>query len=173
MSMRSTTLLAAATTTGLLVLSGCSGPQRHTFDAAEVAITYAFVDGSVAPEYHRSFTLAVEAGTGTLVVDVYGEELHRAEAAIDQGAVEDLLASYADGDLDRAFDPEDSADGCTGGSTFILRIEDQSSGVIESTDIYRCLSNDESMAELRRATDPLVAHFDIEDLTDGRYRLGG
>lgn len=137
------------------------------FDPATTSVVYAFTDSSVPPNYHRSFTLEVRDGQGTVVVTAYGDELDRAEAEVDPAAVEALLSAYSSGELERAFDPESSDDGCTGGRTHVLSIDDGHEQV--STEVLRSQRNEQAEAELVRATADLLEPFDIATLTDGRY----
>lgn len=168
---------AAAVLAAVALLSACGSSSTatdepdetgHAFDSADTTVEFVFIDSSVAPEYHRSFTLTVVDGTGTVVVDVYGDETTREEAGVDPGAVADLLAAYRDGELDAAFEDVRDDDGCSGGTTFELTLDDGRERA--ATSVYRCGGvNDELAETLATAVAPLLDAFDIVALTDGRY----
>lgn len=170
--MKSRALLAAAAVLATAaVAGGCSAEPAHQFDPAATTIVYEFTDSSVPPEYHRSFTLTVEGGIGTIVVGTYDEETARDEQEVSSAVVEDLVAAYNAGDLADVFDvklPDDN--GCGGGQTFELTFDDGSEEA--STTIYRCSDESEEPAlALAAVADPLLDPFDIDTLTEGRYRL--
>lgn len=154
-----------------ILLAGCSGPglgQQHDFDGDATTITFRFRDGSVPPEYHRSFTLTVVDGEGTVVVDVYGEEHEPVTAPVDPAAVDALLTAYREGELDDAFEPQQESD-CVGGGTVALTFADADAEV--STSITPCTDEQQALAQqLRDAVAPLLAEFDIATLTEDRYR---
>lgn len=170
MFLRRAIIATGAAAAAVLVLSGCVGtPDTKPTDVADAEITYSFTDSSVPPQYHRSFTLTVENGVGTLVVSAYGDELSRTEEQIDQKLIDDLFAQYRAGDLDDVFDPNSGDDGCAGGTTYALELE-SADDEQATTSIYVCGGDSKELAaELRAATDPIVNTFDIEELTEGRY----
>lgn len=139
------------------------------FTIDDTTITYRFTDSSVPPENHRSFTLTIVDGIGTLVVDSYGDTLDTRAQPIDEAALDDLLTSYRDGELEEAFTPETVEPGCAGGTTVALTLTDGST--TDETSLYRCQANDEQARQLIEAMAPIVGHFDIADLTDGRYTV--
>lgn len=171
------TTTAAAFAVALLA-TGCDPelPQpdpapEHQFAPADTTITYAFTDSSVPPEYHRSFVLTVTGGVGTVVVDSYDEEMARDEQEVSAAVVEGLIDAYNEGDLTDVFEPDLPDDeGCAGGQTFALTLEDAEEEA--STTIYRCADGSEELAlALAEAAGPLLEVFDIGALTEDRYRL--
>ncbi len=52
-------------------------------DTAIATVVYEFHDSSVAPEYHRSYTVTVTAGSATVVVDSYGDVIAQDTQPID------------------------------------------------------------------------------------------
>lgn len=170
MFLRRTIMATAAAAAAVLVLSGCGGtPDPKPTDVADAEITYSFTDSSVPPQYHRSFTLTIENGVGTLVVSAYGDELSRTEEQIDHKLIDDLFAQYRAGDLDDVFHPNTGDDGCAGGTTYALELE-SADDEHAATSIYSCGSDSEKLAaKLREAADPIVNTFDIEELTERRY----
>lgn len=143
--------------------------EELAFDPTTVKIDYIYTDSSIPPEYHRSFSLTIEDGVGTVVVDVYGDEVDRAEADIDVAAIEELIRAYSDGELAHAFDPEEYLEGCTGGTRHQLSFDDGTTS--DATDFIRCQTNDDAVAELETATSAVLEPFDIGTLTEGRYTL--
>lgn len=142
---------------------------EHQLDATNTTITYAFTDSSVDPSYHRSFTLTVEGGVGTIVIDAYGDELARDEQEVSSAVVEDLIDAYNTGELAGVFGWEAADDEvCDGGRTFELTLEDDAERAEAS--LYECGGdNADHLAALTDAADPLLDGFDIESLTEGRY----
>ncbi|WP_420114140.1 hypothetical protein [Pseudactinotalea sp.] len=174
---------AASVLAAVALATGCgpgpSGPDpsttseslapEHQFDPAATTITYAFTDSSVPPEYHRSFTLTVEGGVGTIVVDSYGDETARDEQEVSSAVVEDLVDAYNAGELAGVFGWE-AADGggCDGGRTFALALENDTE-VAEASLLQCAGDNADLLQALTDAADPLLDAFDIESLTEGRY----
>lgn len=151
------------------LLAGCSGGGPvATFDPAATTITYSFTDSSVPPEYHRSFDLTIADGTGTVVVRTYDEEVAREEAAVDPAAVNELVTAYNDGDLSEVFATPEDDDGCTGGTGVAIVLDDGEHQ--DEAELYVCDdANTEAATQLRTAVAPLLAAFDIEEVTEGRY----
>ncbi len=92
---------ALFTAMGLVVAAaGCGDDGPAEPDAAHAQLTYHYQDSSVPPEYHRSYTLeltgADDGAHGELVVDSYGDELHRVDVDVEpdvwEAAVTDLAA---------------------------------------------------------------------------------
>lgn len=159
----------------LAAATGCDGGGSpvpdHQFSATDTTITYAFTDSSVPPEYHRSFVLTIVDGVGTVVVDSYGDETASDEQEVSSAAVEGVIDSYNAGELSGVFNPDLPDDeGCAGGQTFALTLEDATEEA--STSIYRCddASEDAALA-LAEAASPLLEDFDISALTEDRYRF--
>lgn len=151
--------------------AGATEP-RHEFLSADTTITYRFTDSSVPPEYHRSFVLTIAGGVGTVVVDSYGQETARDEQEVSDAVVQDFLTEYHEGGLDEIFEadiPED--DGCAGGTTVALTLEDAE--VTEAISIYRCGTDEGERAAIAmmEATLPLLGPFDMPGLTEDRYSV--
>ncbi len=163
---RAAVLLCAALT--LVAACGVDDPKREEsagLDPASTTVEFVFTDASVPPEHHRSFTLTVADGTGTVVVDAYGDEIDRDERPVDDEAVTELVEAFNSGDLDAAFDTE-GAD-CDGGTSLELTLDDGDTR--ESTEVDDCGGGSRAADDLRAAVAGLLASFDIAELTDGRY----
>lgn len=95
--------VAAAAIVGILALTdsgdttdrggGWIGPIN-----GEPQVVYEYHDASVAPEYHRSYTLTVWQGAARLVVDSYGDNIHDVTLPVDdalwQRSLDASLAYY-------------------------------------------------------------------------------
>jgi hypothetical protein len=116
-------VLTAATTTGLA--AGCGdddddGPDDVAL-SDDAQITYHFGDSSVPPEFHRSYTLTIDATEVHAVVDSYGDVL--------EDVTEELPAEVWDGLVAGAgtvalLDPSDDDEGCAGGTSREIEITD-------------------------------------------------
>lgn len=143
------------------------GTEAEPADLSDHTLTFTFTDSSVPPENHRSFTLTLENGIATVVVDSYGDTLETRALPVDEDAIKALFDLYRNGGLEEAFTAEDPDPGCVGGTTVTLNLSDGQTS--DETRIYRCQGNDEESEQLRQAMAPIISHFDIEALTDGRY----
>jgi hypothetical protein len=115
----------------LLLVVGCgndgpAGPGAAGSDSFE----FAYHDSSVPPEYHRSWTVTVEAdGRGSYTVDSYGEVLGEGAITLDATELDDLLASVPDVE---SFD-----DDCAGGTGRSLTLFREGEVVVDA-DVYAC-----------------------------------
>lgn len=81
-------------------------------------VVYEFHDASVAPDYHRSYTLTVWKGSARLVVDSYGDVIHDMTKRIDDALWQrtlTLATEFADAD-------SVTNDGCSGGTSEELTV---------------------------------------------------
>jgi len=98
---------------GLTVPNG-TGEENGNVSADQVAaVVYEFHDASVAPEYHRSFTVTVREGQAQVVVYTYDETLHDVTEPID-GALWQRTVDTALGFAGAESVPNN---GCTGGTS--------------------------------------------------------
>jgi hypothetical protein len=147
-----------------LLLGACSddgGGAQPDPDTA--VVTYRFIDSSVPPDYHRSYTLTVADGEARMVVDSYGDELHDVTQPVDDATWSELLdrATPLDG-VD-----EDGDDGCVGGTSHRLRVTDADhpdDDPVVAASVYRCQGGEEQAAALADAVRPVLDQFDLGTL---------
>jgi len=105
----------------LLTTIGCGfgggfKERTNNVNISEVKeIVYRFIDGSVPPEYHRSYTIKVTANRAHIVVDSYGEILANKAYEILNNQFNDILNSFQQNTIRNC--TLDKGDGCTGGTS--------------------------------------------------------
>lgn len=153
-------------TLGLVVLTGCGrapveSAKLSSLDPATTTVEYRFNDASVAPEYHRSYTLTAQAGEANIVIDSYGDILHDETARIDDATWQAVVESVAAVQIGASDGPDD----CTGGTSHELLInEDNASPVL---DIRVAVCGEQGQAEaavIEAYVAPLLDLFDLETL---------
>lgn len=129
-------------------------------------VRYHFGDSSVPPEHHRSYTVTVSKTKARIVVDSYGDVLHRATEPIDEqtwaGLVGDVSAMLEDGG------EYDSEEGCAGGTSRGLEATNPDSGEEYLQISVDLCGGDEEGAQIADDVDsaiaPVLAKFDMETL---------
>ena len=114
----------------LALVAACSGSGEEAAVGLpdDATVTYAFMDASVPPQYHRSVTLTVTQDESRIVVDSYGDVLADERvptpATVWQAlgstlpAVEDLKVS-------------DAGQGCTGGTGIRLTVATPAQSLVD------------------------------------------
>jgi len=95
----------------------------------EASITYEFGDASVPPEFHRSYTLTIDATEVRAVVDSYGDVIEDVTAPLPADVWAGLAA---DGGTVADLDVEDDG-GCDGGTSRSLEITDRGETLADSS----------------------------------------
>ncbi len=130
--------------------SGSSSPQEGTAAMGltdDAVVTFSFQDSSVPPQYHRSYQLTVRADESRIVVDSYGDVLADETVPTDPAvwaALGEGMAPLVDLTADTV------EQGCTGGTTTSLVVEEAGAPVI---DLYldQCAGANEAPTEAIRA----------------------
>ncbi len=78
-------------------------------------IIYHFGDGSVGPEYHRSYTITITTSKAKLVVDSYGKMIAESEVDITSDELASVLKAVQNGNIKKQ--ERTSQPGCTGGTS--------------------------------------------------------
>ena len=118
-----TTLLLALTLTACGGEGGDDGTSSHpALEPETTEVTVRFIDASVPPEYHRSWTLTLDADRAHLQVDVYDEPIAEEEQPMPGEAWQEFVADLPAA-LDALGEPETVDDGCVGGTTTRLEID--------------------------------------------------
>jgi hypothetical protein len=152
----------------LAVAGGCGGSGNGGSDLSDAsALEYRFNDSSVAPEYHRSFTLTLAAASpggpasGTFVVDSYGEVLHDVEVEVDSASWSSVLSDLA------ALDRSDirAEDGCAGGTSRAVAVRaDDGTALLDRTVEVCGGGGREAATQLAETMTPLLAGLDLTTL---------
>jgi hypothetical protein len=124
------TLSVAATTPGCVV-----GGQNGIMKEMIREITYSFVDASVPPEYHRSYTITLTSETARVVIDSYGDILADKEYEITDEQFSSIKDSLETNNIRRCVLGENS--GCTGGTSEGVTYSDEESLMFSET-VYHC-----------------------------------
>jgi hypothetical protein len=120
---------ACGTSAGDDALTGSDGTETDgtatdelpsALDPATTEVVLAFTDSSVAPEYHRSYTLTVNAQGVHVVVDSYGDVLHDVTEDVPDDQWSAFVADLPER-LAALPDPEPD-DGCAGGTGTALTV---------------------------------------------------
>ena len=152
-------------TLALAVLVGC-GPglsesaRLSSLDPGRTTIEYRFNDSSVAPEYHRSYTLIARSDEVSIVVDSYGDVLHEETSSIDEETWGRLVRAVADLDVAAPGNPDE----CTGGTSRDLLISQDDTPLLD-VQVGVCDEQGQTEAAVIEAfVEPLLQLFDLETL---------
>jgi len=157
MHLRGMRVRLASTLWAVTVLIPCPTSGATPVDGAAPAlpatavITYTFTDSSVPPQYHRSWTMTVTPNRSDITVDSYGSVLAQRSATTAVGVWDALSAGFPtvveSVELARR---RTAPQGCTGGTTEAVRVEDGPDVLIEQS-VYNCGGTNSDVAETLRA----------------------
>lgn len=159
----------ALVTAGLVGLVGATlascGSDEPTTESVST-ITYTYVGSSTPPEFHQEYRIVVDAEEATIRVGTYGtvdgseEPVGTATVAITDEIWSDLVADTA------SLPSGEDDDGCTGGSTRTVEVED-ADGPVRDASIHDCGSaNEQASEQLEDVIEPVLALFDLDELDD-------
>lgn len=121
-------------------------------------VIYEYHDASVAPEYHRSYTLTVWEGSARLVVDSYGDNIHDVTVPVDdatwQQTLDDALAYYGTDSVEN--------NGCTGGTADEITVVDGNDEEVVHVFMDHCDTGD--TVYIRSAVGTVLGLFDLTTL---------
>lgn len=138
-------LLGAVVLSATALVAGCGGSTEEASMALpdDATVTYAFMDASVPPQYHRSVTLTVTQEESHIVVDSYGDVLADERVPTPPTvwetlgstlpAVEDLVVT-------------DPGQGCTGGTAVRLTVATAGGSLVELAPEF-CAGSNEALEE--------------------------
>ncbi len=122
-------------------------------------VVYEYHDASVAPEYHRSYTLTVWEGSARLVVHSYGDDLHDVTVPIDdamwQRTLDDALAYSGTESVEN--------NGCAGGTADEITVLDGNDEELVHVFMDHCESGE--TVYIRGAVGDVLGLFDLATLT--------
>ncbi len=117
-----------------------SGTTVASLDLTQVTdLVYEFMDSSVPPEHHRSYTITVTANQASVVIDSYGDVLADEQYDVTAEQVADLKDSLASNNIRNCTLPDD--DGCAGGTGQAITLSDGQGEVFGGT-VYSCANED-------------------------------
>ncbi|MDP2292541.1 MAG: hypothetical protein Q8M22_15225 [Actinomycetota bacterium] len=122
-------------------------------------VIYEYHDASVAPEYHRSYTLTVWEGSARLVVHSYGDNIHDVTVPIDDAMWQQTL----DDALDYSGTDSVENDGCTGGTADEITVLDGNDEEVVHVFMDHCGSGE--TVYIRSAVSSVLGLFDLATLT--------
>ena len=122
----------------ITVSCNVAGEDNMT-NAAIQEITYHFVDASVPPEYHRSYTVTVTTDKVRIVVDSYGEILADKGYEITNKRFDDIRKSLERNKIKNCSLGDDK--GCTGGTIERISFSDGKSEIFFGS-VYHCGGKD-------------------------------
>lgn len=121
-------------------LGGVDKGSTDMFDITEVKqIIYRFIDASVPPQYHRSYSITVSADTAHIVVDSYGKVLAEKDYKISSTQFNNLLTSFKSNNIRNC--KLNKGDGCTGGTSEKITLHDSKKEVFSGY-VYHCGGDD-------------------------------
>lgn len=128
----------------LSCFNNCDIDNRSVSEQVELKnqiqkIVYQFIDSSVPPEYHRSYTITVSPQKMKIVVDSYGDILAVKEYEIEKEQFEYVLESFFKNHIRN----ENLGDegGCTGGTTEKLSLLNDEKEIFNGI-VYHCGGKD-------------------------------
>jgi len=153
-------IFAAASALGLA--TGCSDDntqavvQAALLDSSSAIIQYRYLDASIPPPGHRSYTLLINPDTSLLTFDSYGDLLGEQMLTTDRTRMDEVLTRLAASDL-----PEVTEGDCVGGPSVFLNVFDLNENLARSIKVVPCSGASEEAAELSQIIEPVLSLFDL------------
>jgi len=125
----------------LPIVMGCVLGETHKeingrIDMNKVnKITYRFIDASVPPQYHRSYTITVSQNRAHITVDSYGDVLAEKEFNISSDQFKELLNCFQKTKIRNC--KLEKENGCTGGTGEKISLSDENKDMFSGR-IYHC-----------------------------------
>lgn len=137
--------LLAAVASSALLLAACGGRAEEASVVLpdDATITYAFLDASVPPQYHRSVLLTVTREDTRIVIDSYGDVLADERIATPAAVWESLGATLP---AIEGLTTADPGQGCTGGTGIRLTVATPTGPLLE-LDPQFCGGSDDGAEE--------------------------
>lgn len=152
----------------LVPLAACDNGDTADAGSADPATTKVhvhFTDSSVEPDYHRSWDLTLDQDTVHLVVDSYGDVIADENAEMPAEEWHDFVQGLPDA-VDDLGDPESGEEGCAGGTSMSLDIDD-AGGAETSLEVDNC-ANDHNQAisdDIESLVEPFTDLVDLDEHT--------
>ena len=123
-------LAAVAVAASVTLLAACGGRAEEAAVGLpdDATVTYAFLDASVPPPYHRSVLLTVTREDAHIVVDSYGDILADERIATPASVWETLGATLP---AVEGLTTADPGQGCTGGTGIRLTVATPTASLVD------------------------------------------
>ena len=122
---------------------------------------YRFGDASVAPQYHRSYTISISSSKKTITIDSYGDVLLQRQ--YDNTAEEYQKFREAVAEKGISTHEETEVSGCTGGKTEYIRLYKGDEMYFDAY-VYHCGGEDTGTLTLPEGTSYLFRNIIPEDV---------
>lgn len=122
---------------------------------------YRFGDASVAPQYHRSYTISISSSQKTITIDSYGDVLLQRQ--YDNTAEEYQKFREAVAEKGISTHEETEVSGCTGGKTECVRLYKGDEMYFDAY-MYHCGGEDTGTLTLPEGTSSLFRNIIPEDV---------
>jgi hypothetical protein len=156
-----TMAVASLTSAALLAACATSTPEEPVGLPEDAVVTYAFLDSSVPPQYHRSITLTVTRDDAHIVVDSYGDVLADEHTPTPAAVWENLGSTLPTVQGLNATDP---GSGCTGGTGIALSVVAGAETLVNVSPQFCGGSNDALEAPIRAWIAPARDLFPATDV---------
>lgn len=127
----------------IVIGCGFGGIGKRDNDMVDIGkvkqIVYRFIDASVPPQYHRSYTITVSPDTVNIVVDSYGKILAEKKYTISSSQFNNLLIFFQKNNIRNC--KLDEGHGCTGGTGEKIVLHDNKQEVFSGW-VYHCGGKD-------------------------------
>lgn len=115
-----------------VILMGCGSSEEGDPGTAglgnDALISFAYLDSSVPPQYHRSYELTVRSDESRIVVDSYGDVLAEERVTTDPAVWATLGATL---DQVTGLRAQAAEEGCTGGTVTSLTVVEGDSVLVD------------------------------------------
>lgn len=122
---------------------------------------YRFGDASVAPQYHRSYTISISNSKKTITIDSYGDVLLQRQYDNTAEEYQKFREAIAEKGISKHEEKEDP--GCTGGKTEYIRLY-KGDEVYFDAYVYHCGGDDTGTLTLPEGTSSLFRSIIPEDV---------
>ena len=122
---------------------------------------YRFGDASVAPQYHRSYTISISNSKKTITIDSYGDVLLQRQYDITTEEYQKFKEAVAEKGISKHEEKEVS--GCTGGKTEYVRLYKGDEMYFDAY-VYHCGGEDTGTLTLPEGTSYLFRSIIPEDV---------
>lgn len=172
MKIRRTFVLVLALTTVLSLFVQCKSnndeqPEKEqgTVSSADweqtTKMEYRFGDASVAPQYHRSYTISISNSKKTITIDSYGDVLLQRQYDNTAEEYQKFREAVAEKGISKHEETEVS--GCTGGKTEYVRLYKGDEMYFDAY-VYHCGGDETGTLNLPEGTSDLFRNMIPEDV---------
>lgn len=134
-------LLFCAATLNFFVAGSCKSSSDAKTELKKASeIVYRFGDSSVAPQYHRSYTITVGKSQAQITVDSYDKIVAEKTVQISGQQFNEIIETIEKAVIAKRALKDN--DGCAGGTSEALKILDDNKKTIFDGSVYHCGTQD-------------------------------